>query len=97
MTTASITFTYNVEKDDDLHKWLTALEKDRSRAIREMLKCGLKQSSDVTLELILEEIRAIRENSHGPPVIEHMSATAPANVAPDIAPDILQNLRNLGK
>ena len=92
MTTASVSFTYNLERDEDLHRWLVSIEHDRSRAIREMLRRGLEQSDNSLLEQILEEIRAIRGNGHTSAI--EKSDTTPANVASETA---MRNLRDLGK
>jgi len=100
MTTASITFTYSLENDKDLAEWLGSVSSDRSRAIREMLMRGLKQhGGDATLEMILEEIRAIRENSSGPPITytSTTETTVPAKTSVSVSTDTLENLRNLGK
>ena len=99
MTTASITFTYSLENDKDLAEWLSSITSDRSRAIREMLMRGLKQcGGDATLDMILEEIRAIRGgNGNAPPAAPTTEATVPAKTPASVSPDTLENLRNLGK
>jgi len=96
MTTASVTFTYSVEKHPKLHEWLndTKVQSNRSKAIRDMLLLGLGQQSDEDiLEQILSEIRTIREN--GTAIKE--SSSTPAKVVLDVTPDTAQNLRTLGK
>ena len=92
MATVTVSFTYNPKNYPLLHEWLESMQnREQSSCIRNKLENALKQADNSLLEQILAEIRTIRENGHTP--IEHTSDPTPANVAPDI----LDNLRNLGK
>ena len=98
MATVTVSFTYNPANYPLLHEWLEGMQnREQSSCIRNKLEEALKQSDNSLLEQILEEIRTIRDNGHirsyTSTSTEHKPDTTPATVAPDI----LDNLRTLGK
>ena len=92
-TTVTVSFTYNPERHVILHDWLSTIEHDRSREIREAIKRGLQQNGSDPIQQILAEVRAIRAESMRTAIDEASEFVE----VPGLAPDILANLRSLGE